>query len=336
MKLLFGVILSVIIFSCSVVKPATRVNALQVLPIPLPRELADPEKQFSGLFIASGQLWLLPECRLQENHEAVLFTIPLSSLDELTDNKNTSISFRKIPMAGLAYLKNKMEIQGQKYEGLEAMVIHENKIFLSVETNTPSPFEFLFKGNIYEDSVVLDTSSIFVFRKPMKNGERVYNASIEAMSFYKNKLYAFFEYNTFPKGNYAYIIDTTFSVSMDSIEIDPVPFRVTDMSFTGPDHAAAINYFYKGGGRDGEFRPSKDEPWYSQVTDSSGFFSYNRLLDLHFSQNRISWSVIGEMPRQYWQYNWEGIAAYKNGYFLINDKYTTEKPYQSVLLFVKP
>jgi hypothetical protein len=336
MRIFFALVLILILFGCSSTKEVSKVNTLRVLTIPLPKELADPEKQFSGLFIAFNKLWLLPECRIQENNESVLFGIPLSSLDDVTGNKTGSIEYKKIPIAGLVYLKNKIELQGQKYEGLEAMVIQANKIYLSVETNTPSPFEFLFKGDINEDRVLLDTSRLYVFRKPLKNGQPIYNASIEALSIYDDKLFAVFEYNTFPGGNFAYIIDTAFTGKMDSVSIDPVPYRITDMSFTLPAHAAAINYFYSGGGRDSEFRPSRDEPWYAQVTDSSGFFSYSRLLDLHFSKNKTTWSVIGEMPKQYWQYNWEGIAAYKNGYFLINDKYTTNRPYQSVLVFVKP
>jgi hypothetical protein len=39
---------------------------------------------------------------------------------------------------------------------------------------------------------------------------------------------------------------------------------------------------------------------------------------------------------EYMSYNWEAIAAYKDGYFIMNDKYTAARPYSSVLLYVKP
>ena len=34
-------------------------------------------------------------------------------------------------------------------------------------------------------------------------------------------------------------------------------------------------------------------------------------------------------------YNWEGIAAYKAGYFIINDKYTPSRPYRTTLLYLQ-
>ena len=41
------------------------------------------------------------------------------------------------------------------------------------------------------------------------------------------------------------------------------------------------------------------------------------------------------MPSIYEGYNWEGIDAYKKGYFLVNDKYTATKPYYSALMYLK-
>lgn len=321
---------------CSASKPVSKIKTLQVSQYHLPSELEDAEKQFSGLYISDNKLWLLPECRVQENQEAVLYTVPLPLLDDVDIEKNDSLVYSKIPMQGLFFLVTKMEAQGQKYEGLEAMVINKNKIFLSVETSTLSPLEFILQGSIINNEVILDTSFLYPFRKPLKNGERVYNASLESLGFYDQHLYGVFEYNTFPGRNFVYRIDTSSWNNPEAVSIDPLPFRITDIGFVSPDHAVAINYFYNGGGRDAEFRPSKEEPWYSLVTGNSGFYSYNRLLDLHFTKNKITWSVLGEMPKIYWQYNWEGIAAYKGGYFLINDKYTSSRPYKTVLLFVKP
>jgi hypothetical protein len=70
------------------------------------------------------------------------------------------------------------------------------------------------------------------------------------------------------------------------------------------------------------------------VHDSSGYHNYNRLLQIRYQKNGIHWSVLGDIPPAYWSYNWEGIAFYKNGYFLVNDKYTDKRPYRSVLLYL--
>jgi hypothetical protein len=337
MKLFFPVILVVIFFACSATRQSPGVTTLQVTTIPLPKELSDPDKQFSGLFIYSGQLWLLPECRLQENQEAALYVIPLQSLDDLINNKATNIDFKKIPVEGLSYMRSKMQLHGQQYEGLEALVLNGNSIYISVETNTPSTEAYLIKGKIFNDRIMLDTSILFPLQKPLKEkGVHIYNAGFEAMSLNQNKLHCFFEYNSFKHGNFVYSVDTSLNLAPGQVPLPAIPFRVSDITMTGNHDAAAINYFYNGSGKDEVYRPSKEEAPYQLVHDSSNFFSYSRLINIHFTSNEISWSVKGEFPRQYWQYNWEGIAAYKSGYFLINDKYTSSRPYQSVLLFVKP
>ena len=335
MKEIFKLFIPLIFLSCAATKQPLPVPVLKALPIPLTKELADPNKQFSGLFISSGQLWLLPECRLNDGHEAVLYKIPLTSLDSALIQTVDSIGGNKIPVKGLDYLQHKMERLGQGYEGLEAMVINDTAIYISVETDTSSSLVFLIKGNLFNDHIDLDTSILFSIPKPLKNGRRIYNASFEALSLYQQRLYAVFEYNNFPGGSYIYITNGSLKGTLDSIKVDPVPFRISDISFINKHYAAAINYFYNGSGGDADYRPAREESAYSLVTNNSEFYSYNRLIDLDFSKSPVSWSVVGEMPKTYWQYNWEGLAAYKKGYFLINDKFTGERPFRTVLLFVK-
>lgn len=58
------------------------------------------------------------------------------------------------------------------------------------------------------------------------------------------------------------------------------------------------------------------------VKTNSGYRSYSRLVEIKFKRKHIKWRNLYEFPQKYWAFNWEGIAVYKDGYFIINDKFT--------------
>jgi hypothetical protein len=317
----------------------------QVLPhvfsfanIPLPAELENANQQFSGLYIYDNKLYLLPECRLQDNQEAAIYSIELQSLDSVITKAGVFTRYKKIPLKGLDILRKKMDATGNEYEGTEAITLQGSSVYFSIETTTPSANCFLLKGKWQNDTIVMDTTLMFALRKPTKvNGEHIYNAGFESVMPRNGKLFCWFEYNSFESGSYVYVADTSLiNIPIDSIAMQQLPFRITDITAADSNNAIAINYFYKGGGRDEVYRPAENDSCYKIVHNDSGYFSYNRLIKLHVEQNAVTWKPVGDFPVQFWGYNWEGIAAYKNGYFIINDKYTDKRPYKSVLLYIKP
>lgn len=314
---------------------ARQVSFVNIL---LPPELADANQQFSGLCIANNKLYLLPECRLQEKQAAAIYAIDLPLLDKAVNGDSTPLIFEKIPVNGLALLRDKMNALNQQYEGTESIIVKDSDVYISVETNTPSANCYLLKGRLNNRQVDLDTSIMFPLRKPTTaKGERIYNAGFEAVLLQQKKLYCFFEYNSFPNGSFVYIVDPSLkNAPIDSVSISDLPFRITDATQTSAGTATAINFFYKGDGDDAVYRPAETSTSYKLVHDSAGYFNYSRLISLDLSKEKIGYNVIAEIPSQYWSYNWEGIAAYKGGYFIINDKYTDKRPYRSVLLYVKP
>lgn len=337
-NIFFCMTVLVCFISCKTEARHRSFSNVSFINIPLPAELENANQQFSGLCIAHNNLYLLPECRLQDMQEPAIYSIPLSSLDSSMGKKTSVLQYKKIPVQGLQYLRQKMEEKQQYYEGTEAMVIRDSDVYFSVETNTPSSHCYLLKGSLKNDEIVLDTSILFGLRKPTTiTGEHIYNAGFESMMLHQNKLYCFFEYNKFSKGSFVYLVDPLLKNSnIDSMPIADLPFRITDVALADSSSATAINYFYKGEGGDTVYRPAGNDSSFKLVHDSSGYFNYSRLIHINVSSNRISWSVIAEMPSQFWSYNWEGLAAYKNGFFIINDKYTEKRPYKSVLLYVKP
>jgi len=304
--------------------------------ISLPTELRDPNNQFSGLQVLNGSLYFLAESRLHEKQEAKMYAVPLADIELHRADSSHPLPYKKHPIIGLDILRNKMTAKGQSYEGLEACILDGANVYLSVETNTPSPFCYLLKGQFLGDDIILDTNIMLPVRKPVKpSGERIYNAGFEAVQLYKNKLYAFFEYNYFDK-SYVYTFDNNLNAnSLDSVKMDKLPFRITDITQTGKKSFTAINFFYKGEGEDSVYRVKPDDKNYTLTRDSSGFASYCRLITLKKKGKGFSWKPLWDFPASYMPFNWEGVAAYNDGYFLMNDKYTTARPYYSALLYVK-
>jgi hypothetical protein len=305
----------------------------------LPSEIAYYDNQFSGLCIANENLILLSESRLQDNAEAKLYTIALKDLEKQITDTNYILPFKKIKIKNLDFLREKMMDKGDEYEGLEAITIKDGNVYLSVETATPSNNCYLLKGSFVDSVLVLDKLFLLPTPKPFDaNGKHIYNAGYESLATIDDIVFNIFEYNSFIQdNNFAIgIIPIAFnSVAYQRNVVKELPFRITDITKTNKNNFVAINYFFKGGGDDSVYRvPPNDLENDKFIRDEKGYKSYCRLVTLNFKKSTFSWKPYWEFPKEYMSYNWEGIAAYKDGYFIINDKYTPAKPYSSVLLYL--
>jgi len=305
----------------------------------LPKELEDYDNQFSGLFVADGKLLLLSESRLQDKAEAKLYTVALADLDRQLADTTYVLPYQKLPLTNLAALRAKMTALGQRYEGLEAMLVAKDAVYFSVETATPSTNCYLLKGRLGAGAVVLDTTFLLPLAKPVAaDGSHIYNAGFEALAKANERLFAFFEFNYFPSQNYAYEFAGAAGRGKNPprpVPFSPLPFRITDMTATGSNHFTAINYFFKGEGDDTVYRTPATDANTKLIADNGVFKNYCRLIDVELKGNAFSWKPLWEFPVPYMSYNWEGIAAYKGGYFIINDKYTPARPYRTTLLYLQ-
>ncbi|UOQ52537.1 hypothetical protein [Hymenobacter cellulosivorans] len=314
---------------------------LRVQPLTLPRELASPDNQFSGLFVSQKRLFLLSESRLldPDKPEGKLYTISLPDLDRKLTDTAYVLPYRKYHLAGLELLKDKITAAGQVYEGLEAMLVDDSMVYFAVETATASPNCYLLQGQLQDSAVVMNPDFLVSLAKPTAaDGSRIYNAGFEALLQNKRSLTALFEYNSFPAGNFAYPFDKLRAGSISPgkpVGIQPLPFRITDVTATRKNRFTALNYFFRGDD-DQAYRPAQTDPNTALVKPGDAYRSYCRLIELRYRGNTYHWQPLAEFPAEYMTYNWEGIAAYKRGYFVINDKYTPQKPYRSTLLFVQP
>ncbi|TGE23704.1 hypothetical protein E5K00_00385 [Hymenobacter aquaticus] len=311
---------------------------LRVRRLTLPRELADPDNQFSGLYIVDQQLLLLSESRLQDRAEAKLYGLKLSDLSRQLTDTAYALPHRTFPIRNLEILRGKINGQHQVYEGLEALTMVGSTLYLSVETTTPSTNCYLLRGTLTGTAVVLDTTFLQPIPKPtFADGTHVYNAGFEALTTDRGRLFGFFEYNYFAGGSYAYQLPVKGGPGAGkALPIEPLPFRLTDITRTGRRRFTAINYFFQGGGEEAVYRtPDTDPANTGLIKSGTTYQSYCRLVTLRRRGRHFRWQPLADLPPRYMNYNWEGIAAYQNGYFLLNDKYTPARPYSSVLLYVQ-
>lgn len=307
--------------------------SFKIQELPLTAALAEPENQCSGMSVAGDYLYLLPENRLREIETARLYRARLTELDRCIGDKTLIPVFNPCPIVNLDVLARRIAREGSCYEGLEALCINGTAVYCSVETTTASPFGYLLKGHLRKDTIYMDTSLLLPLPKPASQpGTYIYNAGFESLYLIEEKLHTFFEYNYFEHSNHILVADTGLLLPPEKQAVCRLPFRLTDMTATGTGGLTGINYFYKGT-MDSAYR-AKDPGTASLIRDSSGYHGYCRLVHLEKDRDTICWNALWTFPPEWRSYNWEGIAAYKGGYFIINDKYTVQAPFRTVLLYL--
>lgn len=308
-----------------------------VRTISLPPEIADRNNQFSGLYLRNNQLLLLAESRLQEQAEAKVYALDLASVDAQLTQKSAVLAYKKYAIQNLDKLRARIDSAGQHYEGLEALTLLDNVAYFSIETATASPYCYLVKGLIDDTqaTITLDTRYLVSVAKPtLTNGTHIYNAGFEAMASYRKSLLLLYEYNYFAHDNYALTLPNA-AATPDVPQYVPMarlPFRVTDLVQEGKNRFTAINYFFSGAD-DSVYRTAPPDPNTKLIRSGTGYQNYCRLISVQYKRNKISWKPLFELPKEYMTYNWEGLAAYRGGYFLINDKYGPSN--QSTLLYLQ-
>jgi len=332
--------LFIFLFALILVNAIGQKASFNVHNISLPEEIAYGENQFSSLYIHAGKLFLMSESRLQEKAEAKLYAIKLSDLHSKLADTNVALPYQKFHIYHLNKLQDKINFVNQYYEGLEALVIDGDNVYFSVETNTPSSNGYLLRGKLNDTAVVMDTSFLVTLRKPVRSdGSQIRNAGFEAITKRGKHVFAFYEFNYFPIANYVYRINTSAGAKNKKpglLPIKQLPFRITDITESGKDHFTAINLFNNDYAGDTIYRTrTEDLGNTKRVKDSAGYHNYVSLVTIKFTGKNFTWETLWEFPPEYLRYNWEGIAAYDNGFFIMNDKYSPHTPYMSTLLYLQ-
>ncbi|MFT4204458.1 MAG: hypothetical protein QM610_11180 [Chitinophagaceae bacterium] len=312
-------------------------HCLKANKIKLPGDISYYDNQFSSLYIAQDKLYLMSECRIEDNSPAFIAFADLEQMNNAIKDSNYTPKFHRIALKNLDIISDILKDRKQVYEGLEAMAIDGNTYYFSIETNTPSDSCYIIKGDLKDSAIQLNTTHFLAIPKPKdENGKNIYNAGFESLEINNGKLYAFFEYNYFNNGNNVVTVDLSLDVAnVQRIAIAKIPFRITDVSWDeAEDCYWAINYFYQGGGGDAVYRVAENDPNY-KLMYTSNLRSYTRIIQIKKENGAFTYRPLADLPLQYWTYNWEGLARYKKGFFILNDKYTPKRPYISELLYLE-
>lgn len=319
-------------------------------PLQLPAELADRNNQFSGLSLYRDKLLLLAESRLQDAvpGEPKIYALPLAALEQQLapasekpagkkkPKQPAPLPYQKLRLVNLEQLRARMDKEAPAYEGLEALTVVGETAYITVETHDNRPYCYLLRGRIDEaaGAVVLDPAYLVPLPRPLTTqGQYIHNAGFEALTTYQDRLLMLFEYNYFSPENHLFELRDVpaYHNVLRPVPTDTIPFRVTDVTQVAPGRYTAINFFFKGD-EDSVYRAPADRRLIQQATQG-GYHSYARLLSLTYDGQRLRWQPLYELPAAYQDHNWEGLTYYKEGYFLINDKYGPGN--QSTLLYLR-
>jgi len=314
MKTLFLLLFTSILF----IKVSGQEAAYDFQELKLNKTMASPTQEFSGLYIFKDNLYLLPENDIK--NISGLFIMKVSDLEKQAADKNRVAKTRSLKFSNLDLMIKKINQRNQGYDGLEALTVTDKEIYFSVETVEDTCY--LIKGSIKESTIVMDTKFLIGLLKPKRqNGARTCNAGFEGMEFSGSNLLCFFEFNDLYTASVAVVNILNGETSWKPLA--RLAFRLTDVTWTANNKLTAINYFYAGGGCDTIYQPEKHSADYRLATDNEyKFKNLCRLIELEQTETGFNWNPVFNFPAPYHLFNWEGIAAYKESYFLINDRYT--------------
>lgn len=299
----------------------------------LPDSLGAGAREFSSLATYGDRLYLLAENRDDHLKEPTRGVYSIA-LDELGDHLAGALpqisTYRYHPLSGVGKVMQTVE----GYQGLEALVLLDDRFFITIETEQFADSCYLITGKWGEDEFLVDTTRVLALKKPvLPDGEKVFNAGFEALTVVKGELYAFFEYNGLPE-NFAYRITIGEEYAAEQVPLAKrIPFRLTDAAGWRKNVIVGVNYFF----------PLKAEAIYQQdlnrreeasIRKGGALHPFARLAVMKVGRKKIKLKRFIAVPEVWWTSNWEGIARYKGGVLMVNDKFTRNGGRESQLLFL--
>lgn len=288
---------------------------LDTLPITIDVKYRINE-EFSGIAVKGDSLFLLPQCAGWESSKYIYRFSAKEALDNANDSTKPAIRAVKIRLYGLDALKNVKQVRKQ-YDGFEALAIVGDSCYILIESKVQDPYCYLVKAVFDGDALIVQPNPVQL-RKPRQKS----NVGFEAMYYdaTAKRLKIFFEYNGFDTMPDTTAIGYEVNTGMNSVEkfaVPSLPFRLTDVTIDNTGDVYGIN-FYWGGEFDRYLSFPEDSlnalAKFSQIPlkeDASEY--YGRIVRLRNNE----WTGVGDLFST--KINWEGIAAYNNGFFLISD-----------------
>lgn len=273
-------------------------------------------EEFSGIAVKGDSLYLLPQCAGWGSAKYIYRFSAKEAVDNAHDSTKPGIRAIKIRLYGLDALRNEKQIK-KSYDGFEAITIVGDSCYILIESKDEDPFCYLIKAVFDGDGLIVQPHPVEL-RKPRQKK----NVGFEAMYYdpIANRLKIFFEYNGFDTAPdttaIGYEVNTNMS-SATKFAVPVLPFRLTDITMTNTGDIYGINFYWGGEYKQylsfaaDNLQASEKFPGLSLKEDTNEYFG--RIVRLRNNE----WTGVGDLFST--KINWEGIAAYYNGFFLIAD-----------------
>lgn len=301
-----------------------------VTVIPLSGDLQNSKAEVSGLAWYKDYLILLPQYPNFRGAagDGRLFAIPKADIIAFLDGKTKSVSQKEIPFFASGITQ---KIKG--YQGFEAIAFKEDRIYMTIETESGGMIGYLVSGTIKPDlSEIRLDANVLIEMKPQAD---VSNASNESLMLMNDRLISFYEgngakLNPKPVG-YAFALPTL--EVMPPIPFPNIEYRITDATAADADGKFwAINYFFPSESvkyKTGEDALAKK---FGKGAAHAKQLHVERLVEFQYTAGGI---VLTDTPPIQLQLendarNWEGIARLEGRGFLIA---TDEHP-RTILGFI--
>jgi hypothetical protein len=304
-----------------------------VIQIPLAGPAAAEETEFSGLAWYGEALVLLPQYpeRMSGRGEpGVLFTLQESRILAFLDGESQG---PLVPVELPLHSPDLEEII-PNYEGLEAIAITGDRVFLTIESGELGPMMgYLVAGAIAPDlmEIQLDASTL-VSIPPQAN---LLNRGEEALVAAGDRLLSLFETNgaRIVPDPVAHRIDLE-TYAVDTVAFPNVEYRITDATPADPDGRFwTLNTFFPG---DIFIFPETDPiaDQYGQGDTHSRELAVERLVQMQLGPEGITLAetppIQIELLDSFQGRNWEGLAELPGrGFLLVTDRYP-----ETILAFV--
>lgn len=296
-------------------------DSLRMVPVHLPEQLQSPMRQFSGMSLCGGILYLLPENRNDKPESDGIYSLMLSDISAALADTAFRIpadGVTKYDFDGIGFVH---ELPG--YEGLEGLEIVGDNFYLTVETDTTNTVGYLVKGKIRDGKFSIIPESVSLPKVTSPEGRQLFNAGFESAKLIGDQLLCLFEYN-YAEHNYGYLVDTSLRSPAKKVPlIGKIPFRITDIDKVNDSSLLAVNYFFRLKAESYYF-DHLDEKDLKLIADPEGvpYQSFARLLRIDKTADG-NWSLVKAwtLPKSGWLANWEGMVKLPDGVLIINDQF---------------
>lgn len=307
--------------------PAACPSEAPVVSIPLSMGLEASEAEISGLAWYGDELVVMPQFpdRFESDSGGSLFAYSRADLSSwLDDRSNPEPMPRRIPLA----IEASESLRG--FEGFEAIAFHGDAVFFAVEAETEDGMiGYLCKGRVVGslDKIEIDASMAVQLTKQTE----LDNIAYEALFVTGDRVVAIYEANGASNQRPVARVFTTSLQPADDVDVEPVEYRITDV--TAPDADGrfwASNYFY--GGDTWQTGDCPISRTFGLGESHSNTRTVERIVELQLTADGIKPTDrapvqlrLGGADR-----NWEGVARFGDrGFFVATDEHP-----RSMLAFV--